>query len=152
MSPEQIVLAVVDAGGFVQAMPDGRVSLKGEVPSEVLAAIKANREAFLEAWEDYQRNRWLRPPPTNLPLRAKPPHFNALTRKRVETYVMQQGGDVARWALLRATRYQAEKSGWTETQCASSACSDVIHWQLERHPAPVNVIMDLHEAAEGMTP
>jgi hypothetical protein len=150
MTPAEIVQRVVAAGGTIRRLGDGRASATGELPADLIEAIRGDREGVLDAWEDYERNRWLRPPPEDLILRKKPAQFNASTRKRVDRYVMQQGGDVARWALLRAAAYSKAFPNWSEGECATSACSDVMHWQLARHADPAAVLVILHESVEVM--
>jgi len=147
MTPDDIVRSIVAAGGSIRVLGDGRASLCGDLAPEIVEQVRERREEVIRAWEVYERDRYFRPPPQTLPLRRKPPELNRSSRARVQAYVMNQEGEVALWALLRATQYQEAFPAWPEGACATAACCDVLHWQLERHPAPTTVIVDLEEGA-----
>lgn len=144
-SVEQVVERLAVAGCDVVRLGDGKMKLTGEVPEGCVPVIREQREEFLRAWDTYKRDRYCKAPPATLLMRRKPPAFNASTARRVQGYVMSQDGEVGKWVLLRAAAYR--ELNWTESQAINGACSDVLHWQLERHPAPTVVIMDLEEGA-----
>lgn len=143
MTLAKIIAAVEASGASIRILPDGRATLVGSVPEEVLAAIRADREAFLEAWDADRRDRYLRCPPPNLLLRSSPPEWRREVRRRVEEFALGQGSEVARWALLRATDYREAKPTWSESEAAAAALIDLLQWQWgSRHEQPELVLMD----------
>lgn len=141
-----LVAAVQVCGGSVRRLGDGKVSLVGSVTDDVLAAVRANKEAFLEAWEEDRRTRYLRTPPESLLLRTKPTNWRVETRKRVESYALAQGGEIARWVLLRAAAYRQVNPAWREADAASAALCDLLHWQFsDRHDAPEQILHTIDE-------
>lgn len=149
MTAIDLVQAVVAAGATVQ-VKGGVPSLKGEVPSEVLAGIRTDREAFLEAWEDYRRSRYCVPPPPSLPLRREPPRWRADVWKRVDGYVRRQTDEVCRWLGARLVQYT--DAGMNPREAAQSACMDVLAWQMERHRDPVAAVTAFDEDLKRKTP
>lgn len=145
MSIEECINQLAAAGCNVIELGDGKAKLTGDVPKGCMEVVRADRNGFLAAWSAFKRDRYDRVPPVDLPLRQAPLRLSASAARRVEEYVMNQSGDVARWALLRAHLYRAK--GWNESQCSTAACADVVHWQLERHTAPMIVLLDLEDGA-----
>lgn len=148
MNPDltTLVNAVNASGASVRRLGDGKFSLVGSVPDEVLAAIRANRDAFIEAYEEERRTRYLRPPPADLLMRGAPPNWRADTRKRVEEYALGQGGDIGRWVVLRGTAYREAYPKWSITEAASAALADLLHWQFsDRHSQPEEVLRGFDE-------
>lgn len=136
MTPEEMVAAVQAVGGGVTRFSDGKAKLSGPIPADVLHAIKENREAFLEAWETDQKDRWDRVPPENLLLRKEAPRWRQEVYRRVERYVRSQNAQVTAWAVLRATAYRMANEFWDDKQCTAAALADVLHWQLGRFASP----------------
>lgn len=143
MTPHETVQALLAAGATVQ-IKRGIPSLKGEVPPEVLAAIRADRAAFLEAWNEHRCGRYCHPPPANLPLRRQAPHWRADVWRRVDAYVRRQPDEVCRWLGARLSQYS--DAGMNPREAAQSACLDVLAWQMERHADPVAVISAFDES------
>lgn len=142
----KLLQAVQACGASVRRLADGKFTLVGTVPDEVLAAIRANRDAFVDAWDDERRTRYLRCPPSNLLLRSAPPTWRADVRRRVESYALGQGGDVGRWVLLRGAAYQEANPKWKPADAATSALADLLTWQFsDRHPKPEEVLMVFDE-------
>lgn len=146
MTPEELVRAVRAAGARVEALGGGRAKIVGQVPQEVLAGIRAEREAFLEAWTDEIKGRYGSVPPADLVLRTEPPVWRSDVYCRVETYVRRQGEEVCLWATLRATAYQ-DAMGWSPLDCCAAAWSDVLHWQMERFKDPESQLAVFEEVA-----
>jgi hypothetical protein len=143
---QDLVAAVEAAGANVRHLSDGRFSLVGFVPDEVLADIRANRDAFLAAWEEERRNRYLRCPPAHLRMRAKPPHWRKDVYRRVEAYAMRQTSEIARWVLLRGAEYHEAHTDWTERDGGAAALADLLHWQFaDRHKEPTDVLTAFDE-------
>lgn len=144
---DHLVESVRRAGASVRSLGDGRFSLLGSVPEDVLTEIRANRDEFLEAWEEDRRHRYLRCPPNDHPLRAKPPHWRADVRRRIDQYALRQGPEVGRWVLLRASAYRdAHAEDWTDAQATNAAMDDLLHWQFaDRHPDPESVLATFDE-------
>lgn len=143
----EIVRAVQSYGATVRFLGEGKYTLVGSVPNDVLAAVKARRDDFIRAWEEDRMHRYLRCPPNTLLLRPNPPSWRAAERKRVNAWVMRQGGEVARWALLRASAYKEAKPDWSAAAASDAALADVLHWQFaERHPKPEDVLAGCEEA------
>lgn len=143
---QALVKAVNDCGASVRRLPDGKFTLLGSVPDGLLAEIRANRDAFVDAWDEERRTRYLRCPPSNLLLRSAPPAWRADVRRRVESYALGQGGDVGRWALLRGAAYQEANPKWKPADAAAAALSDLLHWQFsDRHFKPEEVLLTFDE-------
>lgn len=141
-----LVEAVNACGASVRRLPDGKFTLVGSVPDDLLAEIRANRDAFVDAWDDERRTRYLRCPPSNLLLRSAPPTWRADVRRRVESYALGQGGDVGRWVLLRGAAYQEANPKWKPADAAVSALADLMTWQFsDRHPQPEEVLRTFDE-------
>lgn len=145
MTTEAIIEALVGAGCTVRFLSDGKATLIGSVPDGVVEHIRADREAFLEAWREYQSNRYLRCPPQTLPLRREPPKWRPEVYRRVESYVRRQSDDVVQWGFMRGNQYREERPDWSVEQCCKAALSDVLHWQLERHTDPIELLRTLDE-------
>lgn len=143
----KLVESVQACGGSVRRLGEGKVSLVGSVPDEILKAVRENREAFLEAWDEDRRTRYLRAPPEHLLMRHKPPTWRADTRKRVEAYALGQGVEIARWTLLRATAYREANPSWRESDAAAAGLCDLLQWQFsDRHENPEDVLHAIDEA------
>ncbi len=150
MSPRELVMAVVAAGASVRRFEDGRATLFGEVPADVVKGISENRDAFLKEWEAYSMHRYGNPPPEVLPLAAKHPTWSRAVQNLCHGYVERQGGEVMRWVLLRAEAYGRAFPDWSDRHKGNAAVRDVVHWQLQRHKNPEGLLVDLHEAYRDM--
>lgn len=149
MTHADIITQMQATGARVKRLEDGKLSIVGEVSPEAIEAIKADRDGFIDAWDQWEKDRYLSAPPVNLPLRKRPPDFRRDVSRRIQAYVLNQNGEVGRWVILRASQYKASRPGWTDGECTNAACSDVIHWQLSRHPTPENVVLDLGDSLKG---
>lgn len=147
MSVLEIIDAMVQAGCTVRFLNDGKASIVGSVPDSVLQHIRANREAFLEAWREYQWNRYCSPPPRSMPLRSDPPRWRDDVYRRVSSYVMRQPDPVSQWTFWRSNEYREARPDWTVDEACKAALSDVLHWQLERHADPVQLLDAMDEVA-----
>lgn len=145
MTTQEIIGAIESAGAMV-FYRDGQPRLRGDVPEGVLAAIRADKPAFLEAWSEYERNRYGTCPPTR-PLRDKPPQWREDVYKRVEGWISRQGGEVMRWVLDRALAYL--QAGMKQEDATKAAMADVLYWQLGRHEKPEEVLEGCEQAAMG---
>jgi len=146
MTQASIIEAIVGAGCSVRLLADGKASITGPVPDNVLAAIRADRDAFLEAWKAYEADRYLKHPPSVLPLRPQPTVWDAPTYKLVESYVRHQPDTVVQWTVFRASDY-LEKRNWSDQQCTATALDDLLRWQMHRHPDPVLSLKTFDEVA-----
>jgi hypothetical protein len=145
LTADDLVQAVLDAGAQVKF--SGRVPrLVGEVPAEVLQGIKDNREEFIDAWEKYERDRYCKIPPDNLPLRSQPPKWRRDVYRRVEGYVRRQTDGVVQWAFARGDEYL--RKGWSSEDATRMALMDVLYWQLGRHKSPEFVLMTISECVK----
>lgn len=153
MSPRELVQAVQAAGGGVQKLDGGKAKLTGQIPAEVVAQIRENREAFLEAWDDELRGRWGRVPAEDTVMRSEPPRWRHDVYVRVERYVRRQGGDVCLWATLRATAYAEKNQDWTSAEATAAALDDVLRWQMAARatPDPVEQLKIFDEAKAYFT-
>lgn len=145
MTPAELA-AAVDAAGATIRIERGQPRLVGEVPAEVLAGIRANREEFLEAWEQEYKDRWGRSPRAEIPLRRAVPNWRSRTYSRLERYCRQQPAPVIRWLLSQGERYMRIR-GFPEAGAAKCAIADLIDWQLARHEDPVFLLETLEESA-----
>lgn len=149
MTPEELVTAVQAVGGGVRKLSDGRFALWGPVPEDLVAAIKGQRDAFIEAWEVERNDRYRRTPTTDLKLRSDPPcRMRAALKRRVQQYVLDQCPEVSRYAFDRSLLYRDRYPEWSESDCATSAALDVVEWQLARHQDPVGLLESLGKAFE----
>lgn len=146
MTPTELVAAVQAAGGDVQRFSDGRTNLKGQIPAELVALIKADREAFLDAWDAEIKGRYERVPPENLRMRSEPPRWRKDVYRRVEGYVRRQGSAVCLWVTMRATAYW--EAGMASEAATASALDDVLHWQMSHRPNPEWQLETFDEVAE----
>jgi len=140
------LIAAVVASGSTVLFNQGSVRVVGDVPPDVMEKIRNNREAFLEAWAQYERDRFCKCPPENLPFRQSLPELRPGVQARVRCYCWMQPG-VSEWAMTRAKVYQ-EKRDWTPGRCTLAACLDVLYWQLGHHKEPEVVIEGLAEALD----
>ena len=150
MTPKELVLGVVAAGASVRRLPDGKATIFGEVPAEVMEGIRADRESFLAAWDEYRLNRYGEPPPDVLLLAPRHPVWSNDVRKLCHGYVNRQGPEVMRWLLLRAEAYGKANPEWADRHRMNAAVKDVVHWQLERYEHPEALLALLDEAYRGL--
>jgi len=147
MTPMEIVVALVAGGAFVERRGD-RVAIKGPHSAELVAAIRNDREAFLDAWDTYQTDRFCVAPPPDLPMRRESPVWRKEVAARVHRYVMRQEPLVPRWVIERGADYQNAFPKWNSSQCINAALSDVLHWQLARHKKPEDILEGFEEVAK----
>lgn len=148
MTPGDIVQAVLAAGARVEFLGSGKAKIVGSVPAEIVEAIKADREGFLDAWQAEERGRYGRVPPQDLPMRQDPPRWRPDVYRRVEAYVRHQGGELCLWTTLRATAYHDSKEGWSAAAATAAALADVLHWQMSHRTDPEWQLQTFGEAAE----
>lgn len=149
MTPREIVLACVAAGAQVKRLADGKATIFGEIPGDVMEAIRADREAFLVAWDEYASDRYGISPPECLMLAPKHPTWTNETRKLCHDHVTRQGPEVMRWCLMRAEAYGKVRD-WSDRHRMNAAVRDVIHWQMERYKNPEAVLASLDEAYKDL--
>lgn len=142
MTHAQIIEALVAAGATVKVVK-GQARLVGEVPDEVLEAIRADRDGFLESWQSHERDRWDKCPPLTQPLRSSPPYWRDEVYRRVERYVRHQSDAVTRWAFDRGCQYR--ELGWSVEDACKASFMDVLAWQLARFADPVTLLQDLDD-------
>jgi len=136
MTPAELVASVQAAGGDVTRLGSGQAKLTGNIPPDLVHAIKADRDAFLEAWDDERKGRWDRVPPEKLLMRQEPPRWRMDVYQRVERYVRGQSDEVAGWVVQRGEAYRRGGELWNDQDCVASAMADVLHWQMNRFPSP----------------
>lgn len=151
MSAVDLVQALKAAGGSVQLLGGGKAKLVGVVPDEVLEGIKSDRDAFLDAWQRAETDRYLAVPPVDLVMCDKPPKWRLDVYHRVERYVRTQGPEVTGWAVLRASAYRENFPMWTDREVTASALRDVLQWQMGRYSDPVAQLKTFDEVANAPT-
>lgn len=138
MTPEELIKQLVAAGGWFERSGERHI-LKGEIPDALRAALRDQRDAVLEAWDTYQRNRYGKTPPEDHPL-GEVPVWTQGDYRRIEGYVRRQGDEVQRWVFRRAEVYAAHHPEWNLTQRLQATLRDVLHWQLGRYQRPEELL------------
>lgn len=120
----------LQAAGAEIIQKDGRWVIRGDPPDELMARVKANREAVIEAWEEDLRTRYDRAPALDMKLRAKAPTWRKDVYERVERFVAGQNGDVTPWIVQRVAAYQS--AGMDDRAARAAAMMDLMQFQLAR--------------------
>jgi len=154
MSIAELVAAVAQAGGRL-AWDDGKPRLVGAFSDDLIREIRANRDAFLEAWDAYEdelrRGRgWGVVPTGEIPLRQKPPEWRPVDYRRVERWVRRQPDDVVKWAWARSQLYREAFPRWADNSTLAAAFLDLWEWQMGAGRGdPAVVVRGLEEADNG---
>jgi hypothetical protein len=143
MTIPELVDAVMEAGARIEGDRKNK-RIVGTVSDEVLAEIKANREEFIDAWTQRQRDRYCKAPPDDLPMRDRGPRWHQGIYKRVERYVRHQTDEVVQWAFHRGDAYL--RQGMNAEEATKASLRDVLHWQLAHHNKPEEVLEGISES------
>jgi hypothetical protein len=120
------------AGGEI-IQKDGHWVIRGDPPEELLARIRQNREAVIEAWDEDLRSRYDRAPAGEVRLRAKAPVWRDEVRARVTRFVESQNGEVTAWMAKRMADYLG--AGMSGRDAQAAAMLDLMQFQLARQVA-----------------
>ncbi len=123
----------LQAAGAEIIQKDGRWVIRGDPPEELMAKVKANRDAVIEAWELDLRARYDRAPSGEVRLRAKAPTWRGDVRKRIAQFVESQNGEVTAWMAKRQEAYFG--AGMEDKDARASAMMDLLQYQLARQVA-----------------
>lgn len=130
MSASELLDRLHRAGATLE-MVDGKARIRGAaIPAELLAELKANRDAVLAEQERRKvedKDRYSRVPGDSAPLLARDIAVPPDMRKVIEGYVHRQGRTVQAWVMKRGVEYF--DLGIPATDCDWRACIDLIAWQ-----------------------
>lgn len=153
LTPEQLVEAVRDAGAEI-VLRDGRHTIRGSLPDELVLGIRSQREAFLEAWDQAEAKArasrgWGTLPDPVTAIRRKAPAWPAREYRAMERWTRRQPDSVCRWVFERAGEYRSRRGEWNEREALSAAMLDLWEWQAGKgHANPGSVVAGLEEATK----
>jgi hypothetical protein len=130
MTPGQLIDAL-HAAGATLVVEGGKTRVRGaKVPDELLAQIKAGKEAVLAEWQrrqDLNRDRFGCVPAADAPVLALKLDLTPRLREAVVQYCWRQPRPVHAFVMGRAEEYH--RAGLPPQECDWRACCDVLAWQ-----------------------
>jgi hypothetical protein len=148
MKPAEL-LDAINAAGASLVVEDGKARIRGaKIPDELVAAVKASREAVIAEWERRQeqaKDRYGEVPREEVPTFGQHANLTLPQRELVVGYVFRQPRTVHAWIMMRAQRYH--ELGAHFSDCEWKACVDCLCWQ--RHADPKTAVAWLEGIAAG---
>ena len=130
MKPADL-LDAINAAGASLVVEDGKARIRGaKIPDELVAAVKANREAVIAEWtrrQEADRDRYAEVPRGEVPMFGQHATLAEAQRARVTQYVFRQPRPVHAWIMTRAQKYH--ELGAHHADCDWKACLDCLCWQ-----------------------
>lgn len=125
---------IIDAlhhAGATLVLEDGKTRVRGSrVPDELLAQLKANKDAVIEEWsrrQEVSRDRYAEVPSAGAPMAAHDEFLEPHMREAVLAYVFRQPRPVHAWIAGRTAEYHAHGVPLGDDEVA--ACVDALAWQ-----------------------
>lgn len=149
MTAAELLDALNRAGATVE-MVEGKPRIRGaKISDELMAAVKANREAVLAECERRRaedRDRYCRVPLESVPMFGRDLELPESMRRVLENYAMRQGRPAQAWVMKQANAYF--ELGVPMDDCEWRACVDLIAWQRQtRGREAVEFVGGVNEAA-----
>lgn len=147
------LLDKLNRAGATLEIVDGKPRVRGtKVPDDLMAELKANRDAVLAEFERRQsedRDRFCRVPAEDVGMFGRDLDLPEDMRRIIESYAFRQGRPAQAWVMKRAEEYF--KLGVPAEDCDWRACVDLIAWQRHSHArGAVEFVAGINEAFENL--
>jgi len=150
MTPAEVIDAL-HAAGATLVVEDGKARVRGaKVPADLLAVVKANRDAVIAEWKRQQeghRDRYGEVPTGDVLMPGKDTTLTQEQSDLLRGYVFRQPRPVHAWVMARTATYFAQ--GLPPGEDEDAACLDVLAWQ--RHTTArlaLEWLLGIEEAAK----
>jgi hypothetical protein len=131
MRPASEIIDALHRAGATLFVEDGKARVRGAVvPAELLAEVKANREAVLAEWhrrQEAERDRYSVVPVADAARYGRELTFSKHQQDVLIAYVFRQARPVHAFVMRRSLEYH--EYGIPLELCDAMACLDVLAWQ-----------------------